>query len=469
MAGPSTFNQFDKLLDSIAEVVCVIDKDFRFVYVNQACEEMWGYQPEELIGRPIFQLIVNIDRAATQQAIEQFWKDGESYEFENEYCHKDGSVIAMSWIGKKDSHNKLIYARGKNVIQKRMQEKEVEMLSLIARETVNGIVIMDAQRRISWINKAFADMTGFAIEEIKGKRPAEFLCGLGTDIEHIQEIIRKVQRGEAATIEMLGYTKERLPIWAAIQLQPLFDKTGGIDKIVAIINNITERKRLQEQLDAELKQQQQRITAAVIRAQETERSQLGRELHDNVNQVLTTVKLFNEIIAESVTDHKELLKRSSNFLQMCIDEIRRISKRLAIPPLSEVGLVELTRELVDSINLASKFEVTYSLKGMHAIPISQELQLAIYRIMQEQLNNIIKHAEASMVMIALAYEDDQLFLTIKDNGRGFDPSIKRDGIGLTNIRSRAESLNGSFHLQTASGRGCYLQVAFPLDKVEVLS
>jgi len=295
-----------------------------------------------------------------------------------------------------------------------------------------------------------------------GQRPSELLSGPDTEQELVQQTIERIQQGEAASIEVKGYTKHQQPFWSAIQFQPLFDKYGALDKIVAIINDITEKRRLRAQLDQEVARQQKRITAAVIQAQENERAQLGRELHDNVNQVLTTVKLFNEIIAESVTDHKELVQKSSAYLQNCINEIRRISKRLSIPPLTEVGLIELIRELVDSINLTNKLDISYSLKGIHEVPISQEMQLAIYRIMQEQLNNIIRHADATVVMIALACEADQLTLSIKDNGVGFDPHVKRRGIGITNIKSRAESLDGSFHLEAAPGEGCLIRVSFPL-------
>jgi PAS domain S-box-containing protein len=345
----------------------------------------------------------------------------------------------------------------------------MEMLSLIAQETVNSIMVMDAQRRITWVNEAFVRTTGYTFNEVAGKRASELMGGPGTDQELVQASIEKLQQGEDLRIEIMGYTKHREPIWSSIQFQPLFDKRGQLDKIVAIINDITEKKKLQAQLDLEKARQRQRITAAAIQAQEKERSQLGRELHDNVNQVLTTVKLFNEIIAESVPGQRELVHKSSKLLQSCIDEIRRISKRLSIPSLSEVGLVELTRELVDSINLTNKLEVVYSLKGMHAVPLSQELQLAIYRIMQEQLNNIIKHANATKVTIALAYEGHQLRLTISDNGSGFDPAAKRKGIGLSNIRTRAESMDGSFLLEAAPGKGCLIQVAFPLSEVTAFS
>lgn len=377
------FILFEKLLDSIKEVVCVIDQDHRFVYINQACKETWGYDPHELIDRSCFDLMVDSDKLFSYHTWDQLISHGVISDCENEYYHKNGSVVAMSWAGRWDPHNSLLYATGKNVTQKRKQEKEMEMLSLIARETINSIVVMDAQRRITWVNDAFVHTTGYTFEEAVGKRPSELLAGPGTDQELLQQTIEKLQLGQAIALKIMGYTRQQEPLWAAIQFQLLLDKRGEVDKIVAIINDITEKKKLQAQLDIEKERQQKRIIAAVIQAQENDRMKLGRELHDNVNQVLTTIKLFNEIIAESVTEHKELVHRSSAYLQDCINEIRRISKHLTIPSLAEVGLIELTHELVDSINLTNKLEVTYSLKGLHEISISQELQLAIYRIMQE--------------------------------------------------------------------------------------
>ena len=453
---------YKKLLGSIPEVVCILDKDSRFVYLNQACKENWGYEPDELVGRSCFDLIVEKDQTFSCDAMNKVIKYGVTTECENEYYHKDGSLVAMSWTGRWDAQDGLLYTTGKNVTQKRKQEKEMEMLSLIARETVNSIVVMDPQCYITWVNAAFTNTTGYSFEEAIGKLPSELLTGPDTDEVLMQQTSQRLKRGESAAVNFLGYTKLKKPFWSSIQFQPLCNKSGALDKIVAIVTDITEKRRLQEQLDIQVTRQQKRITAAVIQAQENERAQLGRELHDNVNQVLTTVKLFNEIIAENITQHKELVLKSSEYLQSCINEIRRISKRLSIPPLSEVGLIELIRELVDSINLTNKLEISYSIKGMHEVPISQEMQLAIYRIMQEQLNNIIKHADATMVMIALACEEDQLILSIKDNGKGFDPHGKRNGIGITNIKSRAESLDGSFHLEAAPGKGCLVTVSFPL-------
>jgi signal transduction histidine kinase len=220
-------------------------------------------------------------------------------------------------------------------------------------------------------------------------------------------------------------------------------------------------KQKTEALEAEAKLRQKLITEAVIHAQEKERSQIGLELHDNVNQTLTTVKLYNGMLSDGLADQKMLLQKSSNLLQSCIDEIRSISKRLSAPTLGDIDLESSVRDLIESINLTHKVEINYLIEGLQNARISGELHLAVYRIIQEQLTNIIKHAEASMVNIELLYSNTGLLLSIKDNGKGFDLRTKRAGVGITNMKLRAESQNGTFFIASTPGNGCLLNVTFP--------
>jgi signal transduction histidine kinase len=237
---------------------------------------------------------------------------------------------------------------------------------------------------------------------------------------------------------------------------------GGI-----IINarDVTERKRLEERLAAEQKKHQREMTSAVIRAQETERSQLGRELHDNINQVLTTVKLYTEMIYDGIGDQKELIRKAGHHLQSCIDEIRSISKRLSAPTLGAISLEDSIKELVESINLTNRIEIIYNGTDISGLEIPQDIHLAIYRIIQEQLNNVLKYASASLVFITLKRNDNRVTLHITDNGKGFDLMARRTGIGITNMRTRAENLSGSFFINSAPEKGCQLQVSFPLQEV----
>ena len=229
---------------------------------------------------------------------------------------------------------------------------------------------------------------------------------------------------------------------------------------MALNEEISRQKAAREE---EERKRHKMITEAVIQAQEKERSLIGLELHDNINQVLTTVKLHNEMILEGLGDPKELLKRASGYLQDCINEIRSLSKRLSAPTLGKIRLEDSVKDLVDSINSTSKVRITHEISGFEDQALRQELHVGLYRILQEQLNNVLKHAEANNVQVHLTQQNGKIILSIIDDGKGFSMSRDRQGIGLMNMQTRAESLNGSFSLTTNPGKGCKVVVVLPGD------
>lgn len=228
----------------------------------------------------------------------------------------------------------------------------------------------------------------------------------------------------------------------------------------ALNREIREQKAAREE---EARQQHQLITEAVIRAQEAERSLIGLELHDNINQVLTTVKLHNEMVLEGLGDPRQVLPRTVKYLQECINEIRSLSRRLSAPTLGRISLEESIKDLIDSINATSKVTITHQIAGLENQVLKQELHLGVYRILQEQLNNILKHAEASEVFVLIEQKANKLKLSVTDNGKGFAVQGRKSGIGLLNMQTRAESLNGTFQLESQPGRGCKVAVVLPCD------
>ena len=204
------------------------------------------------------------------------------------------------------------------------------------------------------------------------------------------------------------------------------------------------------------------ITAAVIKAQEKERAEVGQELHDNVNQVLTTVKLYTELCMSNNENSADLLKKSSELLQFCINEIRILSRQLSAPSLGQIRMKDSIKELVETIAATGKTDIKLDTKDILDLEVNEELHLAIYRILQEHLTNILKHADASLVKIIINLIDDDLFIKVTDNGRGFNVYEKKGGIGIANMMSRAESLGGRLSINSAPGLGCVLIAHFEL-------
>lgn len=233
----------------------------------------------------------------------------------------------------------------------------------------------------------------------------------------------------------------------------------------AQIHDITERLRLRAALEEFRLQQQRAVTQATIKGQEKEREQLGIELHDNINQILATAKLYLDFSMTSDEVNKDVLLKSKEFIVLAANEIRKLSQTLLPPSLEEFGLITALNELVHPLTATASFIIETEWDSFPETKFEKEQKLTIYRIVQEQLNNIIKHAKAKEVTISLCLDEkgESLELSIKDDGEGFDQAEKRNGVGLRNITSRAGLFSGVVNIYSRPGAGCELKVIFPVQ------
>jgi signal transduction histidine kinase len=226
-----------------------------------------------------------------------------------------------------------------------------------------------------------------------------------------------------------------------------------------------ERVQNEEEMTRQQLIKQQEITTAVLTAQENERTALGQELHDNINQLLTGVTLFLNVAITNPAKRDELLVKCRDNLSLATEEIRKLSRALITPGLKSLSLVQSMEELIKDVKMArSAMQVDFQYKDIDESILPDDQKVAIYRITQEQLNNILKHSEASAVNIILSTKNEFVFLEINDNGKGFDPGIRRKGVGITNITSRAELYNGHVNIQSAPGKGCSLKVTMNIRR-----
>jgi signal transduction histidine kinase len=233
--------------------------------------------------------------------------------------------------------------------------------------------------------------------------------------------------------------------------------------IYFISSKILKRQRnLQQQLHEERTHYKNELALEVFKAQEEERKKIGEELHDNINQLLGVVKLYIEHAQVNPAAQNEMLKKSSEYLRQVINEIRGLSKSLVSPTLNDLGLVESIRELSDSILKISDIQIDIHKSDFSEDSLSDLQKLMIYRITQEQLNNILKHSHAEHVDIELKKNGSQVQLTIEDDGVGFDPKNMKSGLGLKNIRHRLELFNGKMNVSSAPEHGCKLEAMFEL-------
>jgi two-component system sensor histidine kinase UhpB len=219
------------------------------------------------------------------------------------------------------------------------------------------------------------------------------------------------------------------------------------------VNDITEQIRLEKELD----QKNQQMIEAVLKAQENERKIIGEELHDNINQILTAIKINLGFILGHDELRKDLVSRCLDNATFAIEEVRKLSRTLILPSnLRELGLIPSVTILVKDIQAVTALNIEVNAKDFEESFLNEEQKTALYRIIQEQMNNILKHAKASNVHIHLNNNSEGVELSISDDGKGFDSSTKRNGVGFYNISNRVKLFNGSLIIDSAPGKGCLL-------------
>ena len=243
----------------------------------------------------------------------------------------------------------------------------------------------------------------------------------------------------------------------------LFNDSKKPIRVVGAMQDISDRKQLEFELIQREKTKQNQIAMAAVNAQERERAEIGKELHDNVSQLLTTTKLYLEMMRhKQFDDLGELIDRGSKHINTVITEIRNLSRSLVPHSIDDLGLIASIADLIDNIKILGNTDIQFEYSTDIDTLLDDPIRLTLYRIVQEQMNNIVKHAKASNVTIELINENNFVLLTITDDGNGFDQDSIKSGMGLKNMKSRAELHNGTAIINTSHKNGCKLTVQIPL-------
>ena len=286
------------------------------------------------------------------------------------------------------------------------------------------------------------------------------------DREHIQKVIGAIIQAKDHDNFDVEYRFEREDgtysyIYDRGRL--IRNKEGRPIRMIGAAQDITERKRLEKELLRTELERQKAINQATVETQEQERSEIGKELHDNVNQVLTTTKLYLDLALTNPELKDELITKSSRNIITVINEIRQLSRSLMDPSIGDLGLIDSINDLINNINLTRKLHVRLSADKQIEGILNKNQKLTIFRIIQEALNNAIKHAKASTVTIAIKHNDLFAQIVINDDGIGFHPDSVKKGAGLKNIQNRIYLINGTHTIDTAPEKGCKILIKFPIQ------
>lgn len=314
------------------------------------------------------------------------------------------------------------------------------------------------------VNDHLCAMFGYSRSELMKKTWADLTWpdDLAKDVAHFESMMNG--QNEGYIMDKRFMRKDGSILYANITVSCIRNPEGGVNHIIATFLDVSERKRAEARIRA--------LSQALLQSQEKERQRISRDLHDNVAQDLSSLKmsletLFKDSSHECRASH-ERLPEIIRVMQATINNVRDISYNLRPPGLEQLGLIRTLAQFCDDFTRTHKIETDFDSAGLDFAVLDEETEINIYRILQEALSNVRKHAQASRVVIRLVASWPSIILRINDNGCGFDTGAMLAGgehgdrhMGLSNMRERVTLLGGSFSIETGPQGGTRIRVEIP--------
>jgi PAS domain S-box-containing protein len=388
---------------------------------------------------------------------DQYWfkKVSGEYAFVNDraFIIRDADGKPLRMIGSMDD------ITPQKLAEKALMESENNYRLLFQAAPEPQLIYDEETLEIITVNEAAINEYSYTREELKTMTVMD-LRREPIMMKYLQYLNRK-EKGK--TIPM-GLWKHRNNKGERFIVEVLATKINYSNRPCVLVNisNVTEKVKLETKLLKLQKLQQRRLSRAMIQGQEKQREELGKELHDNVNQLIASAKLLLQTSLDNPEKRTELVQLSCHTLSSAINEIRVLTKTLMPSAIDYAGLEQSVRDLIQPYKASNQFHVKLQITGDEKT-LNASIRLTLFRIIQEQLNNISKYAQAKLVTINLHIKS-QIELVIGDDGIGFDTSVKRPGVGITNMQNRTAIHNGLFSLCSVPAEGCIIKVQIPNRK-----
>ena len=473
-----------KVLTELYKLVTEVTNDSLWEWDLQSKEIFWidgghkrtfGYQVENALIPQAFwesrlhpddkvRILSKLNKAITDGST-CVWEDEYRFEKANgEYAfvHERGHIVynedkvAIRMIGatqdisaRKLTENKLLQTEKK--------------LSLLVRQSVNALIITDAEAKVTWVNDAFTKVSGYQLEEVIGRELGSILLENSTDAATVAFIQQRMKDRQFFDREILNYSKSGISYWARVQGQPLSDENENFERYFVIESNITEKVTLGIKLAQEKIEKQKISTISMMAAQENKMSRIANELQENLSQALAVTKIYIEMAKTDEAHSEEFLSKASSYILDVIDGLKKISNPLLTPASNATGLFDSIKNLLDDAMGKSNLKIQFNRIRIKEADMDEQFQLNVFRIVQEQVDNIVRHARASQASITMTKQGNEILLLIMDNGQGCDLQSDIKGTGIVNITTRAALYDGTVAVVSKPGKGYEMKIILQLN------
>jgi len=466
--------KYRSVMEASGEPIVVYDQEGRVVYLNPAFTRVFGWTMEELLGKKT-PYVPDENWLETRTGIKEVLTSPDGYySYESRRFTRNGEILdviisASAYRDRQGEYQGMIANLRDITVRKRAEEAlraSEEKYRTVMEASGEPMVVYDGGGRVMYLNPAFSRVFGWTLDELLGKQTPFVPDENWPETTAALEEVFKGPEGYCG-FESRRFTKDGDIINVMISASAYRDEKGVPRGMIVNLRDITPRKRAEEAL-AKSENQLRQLSSQLLTAQETERKRVAQELHDGIGQALTGIR-FGLANAIGQTDESgtmtrvDLLESLMPVIQGAMEEVRRISMDLRPYILDDLGILATISwccRIFQTVHPGIRIEKGTSIREEE---VPELLKVAIFRVLQEALNNIAKHSNADLVNVGLLAREGRIRLTVKDNGKGFDlehafagESLRR-GFGLTSMKERVQLSGGTLCISTRLGAGTSIE------------
>jgi PAS domain S-box-containing protein len=461
-------NRMRRRVELLADAVIETDAEWTLVFLNTAWESLTGLPSQACLGRAATDFFPVDRRADVERVLAD--RTREHPKLSTHLVHADGRIVRVVLTTSPISTGGVV-AVLRDVTRELADQEELTKLSVVASSTSNLVVITDAAGVIDWVNPAFEQRTGYALDEARGRTPGSFLQGEGTDPAAVERLRAAIQERRSASEELLNYSKSGEPYWVTVNLTPVIDARGELERFISVQDDITERKRVE-----------------VLKNQFV--STVSHELRTPLTAINGALGLLAGGVAgdlpERATPLLDIAQKNGERLTILIDDLLDMESLVegGIPIESEV------HELMPLIDLAITDHQPYATKyGVHLRQVDRcegvdvdVDSLRLIQVMSNLLSNACKFSPAdSFVDVSFRREGETVRVSVSDTGPGIPDSFREvifekfsqadssdtrsrggTGLGLAISKELIERMGGTIGFESTEGEGATFFFDLPI-------
>jgi PAS domain S-box-containing protein len=471
--------QFELIALNASDITVITDWQGKISYISPGVKRLLDYEEKELTGQNIFSYFCDESKTMLQPMVsKEMFEINDTQTFSFKLTKRDGDTIWVEAVmapfiqpnQEDDSQAILMHIRDiheQYTAFEALKNSEERYRTLFQNMQL-GILQVDQDERIVFVNSAMEKIAGYTSDEMIGKKTPELLLTSAQQKEHLSQVLGDRKRGKASVYELLITKKNGETAQVVVSGVPLLDANGKFTGGIGINWDVTELRRMEAQLTKAKIDREKQIIEARLQAEEEQRAQIGRDLHDGVGQMLAYITLYLNVVKSNASYGMKELLEIEKTVTNTLEQVRTLSRTLTPPAIRDLGLRDSVIELIDSYGILTKpvFQLNvYAQKNEERIPL--DVKIVVYRILQELLNNTFKYAKAETITIKFSFIKEHLCLDYADDGSGFDLLKQRRGVGLDSMNSRVDYYKGTIDIKSAPGKGTRVSIKIPCPSINI--